>query len=290
VGASYSRGGSQTWGYFPQSDQRAAEFFAKGCALGDPKGCGDLGHALLGGTGVAKDPARAARLVVWACEKGYAFSCWDAGVVLYDGTGVEQDHERAKRVLVAGCSRGNPGACDLQKHLFGAQTVSTSDPPVGAVGVVFGESLSGVRSRCVAAGHVWGGDAERGYCNGPISKTAPFPFGATAIDGRVCSIDVRDPLGSELESSWLGHYDAVEGQLIAKYGTPYERVRTLPQTCNAVGAFAQCIASRRVIFRAAWVWERKFGVQLMLTYDKHGPYVDIFYANPNGMSPGSNGL
>jgi hypothetical protein len=171
LGWSYQKGGSDSWGYFPQNDKIAAEFFEKGCALGHTKGCGELGHAFLKGVGVAKDQHRGAELVVSACDKGYEFSCVDAGVVLYDGAGIERDRARALSMLTRGCVGSSPAACDLKQRLFGTGGVSAADPPVGAVGVKFG-ARSQMCRRGVLSPETRGRGTQRAACARGLSRPA----------------------------------------------------------------------------------------------------------------------
>jgi hypothetical protein len=280
LGENYSRGGSNAWGYFPQSDEQAAEFYAKGCKLGSPDACGQLGRALLKGTGVSQDLTRGAALVVSACEHGSRWACFHAGVALYDGTGIGRDRERARRLLRAGCTDGNPGACGLERDLFGTGAPSETDPPAGAVGVAFGTPLSDVAARCRSAGYAWKGDSGGGYCGGGLSKTLPLPFVVTACNGRVCSLLAIEPLAQGAPAMWLRRFDAVEKDLVARYGPPAVRVRTLPDACSAPDDFARCVADGRAVYETDWGWQANFGVGLALSVRDFGPNISILYRSP----------
>jgi TPR repeat protein len=132
LGEDYARGGTNEWGYFPQSDEHAAQFFAKGCKLDSVKACGGLGHALLKGAGVKPDAEMGAKLIVFACEKGDKFACGEAGIVLYGGRGIERSPASAQRAE-CGCTQGSPGACQLQRNLFGTEAPSEGEPPGGSI-------------------------------------------------------------------------------------------------------------------------------------------------------------
>lgn len=283
VGWSYKKGGSDSWGYFPQDDAKAASFFAKGCRLGHPQGCGELGHAYLKGVGVGVDQVRGANLVVLACDKGYAFSCHEAGIVLYDGTGVERDQKRALTALVRGCANGAPLACDLKAHLFGDGGMSKTDPPDGAVGVkFFGTPLAEIQGRCRAASNSWKGDATGGYCSGAISSTVPLPFMAFACDGQACAINVIQALPIDAIGSWITKFDEFDKRLETRYGVPNERIRTLPAACDSVSALPDCLTGHVVVYSTTWIWETGFGVLLKMTNDRPGPQIQVYYSDPRG--------
>jgi hypothetical protein len=231
----------------------------------------------LKGIGVQRDIGRGAALVVTACDHGAPFACVDAGVALYDGNGVDQDRDHAQKALHAGCHGANPGACDLERRLYGTGGFCGADAPTGAVGVTFGTALREVETKCRSAGHAWKGDAEGGYCDGPISSSVAFPFMINACEGRACSVHVLDFLASLPPSSWLQEYAAVEKQLEANWGTAQERVARLPQACANAAELPKCVASKDVVYRSTWIWERGAGVVLELDNDKIGPRVHIGY-------------
>jgi hypothetical protein len=287
LGQNFSRGGSSPpWGYFPQSDERAAQLFGKGCKVGSPQACGQLGHSLLKGLGVTQDIPRGASLAVSSCERGYEFACMDAAMVLYDGTGIAPDRERARRDLIAACTAGNPGACLMEKDLYGTQMFAASDPPAGAVGVEFGTPLRDVESRCRATGHTWSGDNTGGFCDGPISASTPYAFLAFACAGRVCGLMVTDLLSTQPPSSWLTRFDETEKRLETRYGPPSTRTKTVTRACLDVAALPQCIASGAVVYNTEWAWERKYGVLMKLANREHGPVIIINYMTPEDLKSG----
>jgi hypothetical protein len=82
----------------------AAVYLKRGCELGQPRACFELGGLLLAGRANAEDSP--ADLFVLGCEGGVAPSCERAGIALRDS-----DAERAVALFRRGCELGSASAC-----------------------------------------------------------------------------------------------------------------------------------------------------------------------------------
>jgi hypothetical protein len=99
-------------------DRLAAALLMKGCEIGDPGACGDLGvlHAL--GRGVPQSDDRAAALSRRACEQGSALACANHGVLSAEGAAAaegglapSEDGGRILRGFRLACDAGAPEGC-----------------------------------------------------------------------------------------------------------------------------------------------------------------------------------
>ncbi|HXX67002.1 MAG TPA: tetratricopeptide repeat protein [Polyangiaceae bacterium] len=281
----YARGRRTWWGYFPQSNSRAAEFLAKGCNLGNTDACRDLGRVYLYGIGVEQDTARGAELLVGACDKAFALSCMDAAAALYDGKGVVRDHAHAERILTSGCSTGTAVACDLKGHLFGTGGFSDAEAPSGAPGIRFGTPLRDLEARCKASGHTWTADANGALCSGPLSDALPFPVRVSACRGRVCSVTAIIPPAGGSESV-LSRVDELEKSLAEKYGLAGTRVREVAAHCLDAAALSRCVSSGEIVYESSWTWESHTRVMVSVASAKRGAAVTIAYSSPESSGQG----
>ena len=280
LGDHYARGGRTGWGYFPRSNERAAFYLGKGCKLGDPSACRDLGRAYLHGIGVEKNVALGARLLIGPCDRAFALSCMDAAAALYEGTGVERDQAHAERMLSSGCAGGIAGACDLKAHLFGTGRFSDADAPAGAPGIAFGTPLRDIEARCKSSGHTWTGDDSSAFCSGPVSETFPFPVHVSACDRRVCSVTAITPRADESPQNALRRLNEVERSLSEQYGLAGRRVRKTSDRCEKADLLPQCVSSGDVVYQSGWTWESHASVTLSLEGGDRGPTVTIGYFSP----------
>lgn len=103
-----------------EGDAAAARALARGCALGSPNACNDLGwYVYTEGRGGTMNPQGAVEVFGWACERGQGNSCASLGAMLLDGILVERDVEQAIILLREGCQRGSEYACERLTGLLG---------------------------------------------------------------------------------------------------------------------------------------------------------------------------
>ncbi len=258
VGLNYRKGDSGSWGYFPKDEAKAAAAFEAGCKFGSNGACGELGRVLRKGIGIQQDETRAAELVVRSCEGGYEWACVDAGIVLYDGSGIQTDREHASRDLKGGCAMGNSSACELLHDLFGTEQFSTTNAPIGAAGIAFGQTVSEVDALCKASGNKGTPPLKTPdlFYNCFGSTTSELPdvrqVSAKMCDGRVCSISISIPLSAG--ERWVGRFTQLEKNLTGRYGPAHERRRIQPSACESAKAFPACLADKTVTYSSRWVW------------------------------------
>ena len=109
------RGRSLTYGEKDRSVRnfaRAVPLFAVACEHADAAACTLLAHALLEGSGGARDPARAATLYRRACDAGQTDACGMLGRLLAHGDGVSADPIAARSLLERACRDGFEVFCE----------------------------------------------------------------------------------------------------------------------------------------------------------------------------------
>ena len=88
-------------------DVKGADAFEQACALGEPRGCGELGRAYGWGVGRAFEPGDAQTLFELACNAGDARSC----VWLGDAHEVQGEIDKAKALYMKACEAGTGEGC-----------------------------------------------------------------------------------------------------------------------------------------------------------------------------------
>jgi len=96
---------------------RAADYYKRGCDLGDAVGCVNLGLMLLTGRDLPADPGTAATLFQRACDRGDMAGCGNAGLLYANGRGVPRDTERGRGLLRRACDAHLEEACQTLKRL-----------------------------------------------------------------------------------------------------------------------------------------------------------------------------
>ena len=99
---------------------KAAEFYRKGCALGNAKSCNNLGVKYLYGTGVTKDQAKAVELYRKGCALGNATSCNNLGGLYAAGRGVAKNEAKAVELYRRACDAGNVTSCGTLGQMYAA--------------------------------------------------------------------------------------------------------------------------------------------------------------------------
>jgi TPR repeat protein len=105
---------------FARDPKRAVEAYARGCNLGHPYACNNLGDALAYGEGVARDVRRAAATFGKACHLGEPLGCANYGFMLEHGEGVARDAARARALYRDACTSGEVYGC-LHAEMMQAQ-------------------------------------------------------------------------------------------------------------------------------------------------------------------------
>lgn len=294
LGFNYAHGGSTPWGYFPQDDTKAATAHHKACDLGVVESCAHWGSSVITGKGTAKDQQAGFTVLSSACEKGSTLACGQVGLVLVSDLGSDRDERRGKALLKIGCEGGGPGAsvfCRELKEVAGTQRVSSSSPPTGAVGFLFGVSKNEVQRQCLASHHKWESRGKNWWCSGTVTPGLPYEVVATFCNDRLCEIGLIEWV-SDL-AQLPARYDATAAQLEQRYGPVFSRSRESPAQCLAsANAFLQCQAGKTWNVTERWVWvdaadsaEPKFTLYLTAFGNSQGTgFVFVSYTSPESFS------
>ncbi len=92
----------------------AIPFYEKGCELGDPHGCLELGVMYMYGRGVEEDHSLAQQLFEGACDEGASNACHYLGNYHERGEHVPKDLQRAKEYYDKACAAGDSSSCDRE--------------------------------------------------------------------------------------------------------------------------------------------------------------------------------
>src|SRR5262249_53577681 len=92
---------------FPRDRAKAAQAYARGCDLGDPRACNNYGDDLAYGDGAPRDTQRAAAIFAKACRLGEALGCANWGYMAERGEGMERDLPRARALYRDACATGD---------------------------------------------------------------------------------------------------------------------------------------------------------------------------------------
>ena len=87
---------------------RAARWYEKATARGEPRGELELGRMLLFGTGVTRDEAKALRLITSGAEKGLPKAQFTLASLYFHGTEVPRNLERAYYWWKLAAAGGDP--------------------------------------------------------------------------------------------------------------------------------------------------------------------------------------
>lgn len=117
---------------FPRDRARASRAFARGCDLGDPRACNNVGDGLAYGDGVGRDVERAAAAFLKACRLGEALGCANLGYMAEYGEGVVRDVGRARALYRQACRAGDVYGC-LHVDLLAAEDAGAPREPVRAL-------------------------------------------------------------------------------------------------------------------------------------------------------------
>ncbi len=99
-----------TQGY-PRDPVRAVRYFDRGCALGEPLLCANLGIMVAAGRGIGANPERARQLFDESCRAGEGTGCGALARLYLDGRSVTKDLRRALELYERGCSLGTGNVC-----------------------------------------------------------------------------------------------------------------------------------------------------------------------------------
>ncbi len=94
---------------------RAADAFARGCAVDDPDACFRLASLYQRGVGVAKDEGVAARMFGVSCSAGHAAACAALARAYADGRGVSRSLAEAAHFRGRACALGARSECEAVK-------------------------------------------------------------------------------------------------------------------------------------------------------------------------------
>ncbi len=100
-------------------EAQAQVLFSQGCQRREPDACNKLGLMALRGQGQPPHPARALRYFRQACSFGLALGCTNSGLVLLDHDSEPQlrDEARGLDFLRQGCRGNDQNACSVLKQL-----------------------------------------------------------------------------------------------------------------------------------------------------------------------------
>jgi len=113
----------------PRDRARSSRVYERGCDLGDPRACNNLGDALAYGQGLKRDLPRAAAVYEKACHLGEALGCGNLGYSAEHGAGVPRDLERARALYRAACATRDPYGCLHAEMLAAEDAGAPREPP-----------------------------------------------------------------------------------------------------------------------------------------------------------------
>lgn len=296
LGASFEKGMSDEYGYYPQDFGAAATYYQRGCQLGDLGACTDLGRLLKDGKGVPRDERRAASLFVDACQRGHGFACLWAGIACASGKGVDLDVDRATDFYRKACTAGVESGCDALTRLstltLGTGKHATVPSPAGGGGFRLGAPLQEAETTCRGAGFNWlvaVDDPTQGRCTGVPGKVGlDFAYFGSCPSGKVCAIDLGRTLDPRNPNQWLSEYRAKAAVLETRYGTPSARQYQVPKECYST--FALCLVDKRAKVIAVWTWEGGEVVVIHLQISQNQPTIWVSYATGESTRSNVNSL
>jgi len=92
----------------PQDYDEAAKLYQKGCDLGSPVGCGNLGDMYVKGDGIAQDYAKGLALNKKGCEGSATEACIGIGYQYEKGLGVAVNNNSAFTFYKKACDLNTP--------------------------------------------------------------------------------------------------------------------------------------------------------------------------------------
>jgi TPR repeat protein len=95
----------------PEQREYVVQLYEQACEGGFAVGCGNLGLQYRFGLGRPEDFVRSAELFQQACEAGDQYSCSDYALQLAEGLGVQQDLLKAEEILLAACELEDTYGC-----------------------------------------------------------------------------------------------------------------------------------------------------------------------------------
>jgi hypothetical protein len=169
-------------GSLPRDRTRAVRAYGRGCDLGDPSACNNLGDALAYGEGTERDVTRAAATFEKACHLGYALGCANLGYMAEHGEGVASDTARARALYHVACVSGDVYGC-LHAEMLAAQDAGAPRDPTLAL-AHFGRACEkGANAKaCAFVGLL--------YEDGPDGKARDEAKSAQAMS-RACKLGER---------------------------------------------------------------------------------------------------
>jgi len=117
---------------FPSDLARSGVEYQRGCDLGNPLACNNLGDACEYGSGVPRDLSRAAALYERACRMGNAIGCANLGHLIENGEGAARDVAHARLLYRDACAAGEIYGC-LHDALLTAEEAGAPRDPQRAV-------------------------------------------------------------------------------------------------------------------------------------------------------------
>ena len=93
-------------------------FVKKGCDMGDPKGCVQLGALYLDGSAGKKDLTKAKAIFEETCAKKMGLGCYQLGLMYDRGEGVEKDLGKALSLYEQGCDLLSGPSCGIIGHRY----------------------------------------------------------------------------------------------------------------------------------------------------------------------------
>ena len=97
--------------YRQKDHPKANEWYEKGCELGDPRGCCNMGLAYWLGRGVEKDFPKAGPLLAKGCDADVALCCSSFGMMHKNGQLSTLDGPGLLKVFEKGCAAGDMPSC-----------------------------------------------------------------------------------------------------------------------------------------------------------------------------------
>ena len=89
--------------------ERGRAILERACNASDGVSCSGLGNVY---ESALDDPLRAADAYERGCNLGFPGACGNLGILLHDGRGRTQDLARAKTLLQSACTAGDPNSCE----------------------------------------------------------------------------------------------------------------------------------------------------------------------------------
>jgi len=93
-------------------------FVKKGCEMGDPKGCVQLGALYLDGSAGEKNLEKAKAIFEDTCGQKMGLGCYQLGLMFDRGEGVEKDPNKALKLYEEGCDLLSGPSCGIIGHRY----------------------------------------------------------------------------------------------------------------------------------------------------------------------------